>query len=168
MWGAQLDSQLGDRLAACAASGMLNLALLSGASLASAFLPTLLPPEWRGQREVVWQPQSDGETSICTDDWLSRLWQQLARLPDLSALAEWPLVPLQGKRLCQGIDAAQVSSASIAKLPYALHLFNDLLKCWHSQMPSCILKTFALLACIGMADVASQFANTCANCFDKW
>ena len=104
----QAGSQLGDRLAACVTSGAVNLSLLTAAALATAFLPALLPAGWKGQREIIWhQPAGQTET-IITEDWLQRLWHRLGNLPDLSLLADWPLVPVQGKRLCQANHSTQV------------------------------------------------------------
>lgn len=120
----QVGSQLGDRLAACAATGALNLSTLTASALAKSFLPMLLPPEWRGQAEVSWGRHSHEEQGfICSEAWLKSLWQRLAQMPDLSPLSEWPLVPVQGRRLCQAAATAQVSHVchvSGLKLPWAI------------------------------------------------
>lgn len=105
----QVGSALGDRLAACAATGALNLSSLSAAAMAGAFLPSLLPADWRGQRTATWASDQEDVQPACTAEWLQRLWQRLAEFPDLSPLADWPLVPIMGGQLCQPRPEAQVS-----------------------------------------------------------
>lgn len=105
----QIGSQLGDRLAAYATSSNVNLSMLSASSLANTFLPKLLPAAWKGQRLVA-RSQEDSGTGI-TADWLKLLWARLSDFPDLSTLAQWPLVPVKGNNLCQGDPASQVPSS---------------------------------------------------------
>ena len=58
---------------------------------------------------MAWQQQ---EGSSCSADWLRQLWQRLATFPDLTPLQDWPLVPIQGQRLCQGSPVSQVQAVT--------------------------------------------------------
>ncbi|KAK9798935.1 hypothetical protein WJX73_003884 [Symbiochloris irregularis] len=105
-------SPLGDRLAACAAINALNLSLLTADALANVFLPALLPATWRDEQLVTWRHDGELTAASVSSDWLKRLWSMLLQFPDLSPLSAWPLVPVQGERLCRADPAAQIMSRS--------------------------------------------------------
>lgn len=105
----QAESELGRRLQAVANSGALNLKLLGADSLAEAMLPGLLPRQWKGQEAMAWEPTAAGEQFNAEE--LQKLWALLATLPDLSALQEWPLVPVHRNTLCQFRSPSKVRSS---------------------------------------------------------
>lgn len=105
----QAGSQLGDRLAACAATRALTLSPLTADALHLVFLPALLPGAWQGQHLVSWRQEGALTAEGITSDWLKRLWGVLLQLPDMGLLSLWPLVPVQGDKLCRPHPAAQVT-----------------------------------------------------------
>lgn len=104
--GEQIGTPLGDRLAELAESGDWNLQKISAESLASRFLPAVLPSTWRGREEVAWQ------ASNLPPHLLERLWGLLRGLPDLAPLEAWPLVPVKGSRLVRALPSSQVTTSS--------------------------------------------------------
>lgn len=94
--------RLGELLAALAHGSATTLAPADGAAgLAAALLPGLLPDAWRGATAVRWAPPLDRAGAPAGPSWqptegaLRALWARLRDEPQLDALADWPLLPVE-------------------------------------------------------------------------
>ena len=86
---AALPAAVAARFSALADSGVLNVAHITPAALAS-LMPKAVPPAWRGVAEVTWTPGLKGQPS---EEQLRLLWTCLAQCESLEPFAAWPLLP---------------------------------------------------------------------------